>query len=226
MLPPFKLMREGMLKSLLEKQSFFKLTFEWADRLRHPEMPSIEDTLKIFVTREVKADILQLSLMHSWSQHCLCVSGIFQESEKWTGAFRNAVLTTGTTWPRVVDCEPTCCVTDILQLFKDNHVLGSWLWRAALGNSTIAKMIEMKVPMRPYAAGSQDGDIWWDTHFKPITDYFYVVRHAHHAKRQAFSKFYYRCFAKAFKNPEGKARKRENDAAEAEWEEAYKRART
>ena len=117
-----------------------------------------------------------------------------------------------------------------LQLLQRNGFLGSFLWSLPMADGFAEKLLKYNVSMRPHpldfsTTGRQTSEQMWDRHFVPIVNYFRKMALAR-AKKNAFAKLYYRCFALAFKDPLGNARKRENDAAAADWEDCVRKRMT
>lgn len=116
-----------------------------------------------------------------------------------------------------------------LQLFQKNGFLHSFVWALPgfpdLEGHYCEMMLKYKVPTRPNLHSGRPGvdagptsDLTWSTHLTPIVHHFEAIT-LERAKKNAFRKLYFRCFARAFKDPLGATRKRENETAATDFEE-------
>ena len=115
-----------------------------------------------------------------------------------------------------------------LQLFQKNGFLSSFLWSLPMADGFAGKLLKYKVSMRPHPLDlssewspnprKNSSEDRWDRHFSAIVNHFREMALVR-AKKNAFAKLYYRCFARAFKDPLGAARKRENETAAADLQE-------
>ena len=123
----------------------------------------------------------------------------------------------------------------LLKIGQENKILTSFLWALPAkefgkGNKDhfmasehfAAAMVKYNVPLHPHhlplAFTGEATETAWMCHFCSMHNY--VVRCRRMIKmKHAFAKLYHRCFARAFKDPLGKARQREAETAAADFEE-------
>ena len=123
----------------------------------------------------------------------------------------------------------------LLKIGQENKFLKSFLWALPAkefgkGNKDhflasehfAAAMVKYNVPLHPHhlplAFTGEATEAAWMCHFCSMHNY--VVRCRRMIKmKHAFAKLYHRCFARAFKDPLGKARQREAETAAADFEE-------
>ena len=214
------LSRVLMLTALRDNGAFFDLDTEWL-RMRL-SAPDVEMTLSQMHDAYVAAtaDHWRGDHMHASESHESHLARLFVKRFV-DDCFKRANVQTHFEkgkWPRTPEE-----FDKKLQLLQRNGFLSSFLWSLPMADGFAEKLLKYNVSMRPHpldfsTTGRQTSEQMWDRHFVPIVNYFREMALAR-AKKNAFAKLYYRCFALAFKDPLGAARKRENETAAADWEE-------
>ena len=216
----FNITADDVSRQLLDRG----VDFAW-DRLREdciaahalPEFfsPLSEDN-------EARAEFIRLKKLRTVFLRCFIDSG----ADAWIRSVRDAT-----------DAEE---LDGLLKVGQENKILKSFLW--ALPAKEFGKgnkpgdhfltsehfstaMVKYEVPLHPHLvhpvnphAPDEMVEKAWSCHF--VSMHNHVIRARRMIKKKyAFKKLYFRCFARAFKDPLSKARKREAETAAVEFEE-------
>jgi hypothetical protein len=170
---------------------------------------------------EARAECERLKTMRNVVARCFIDSG----ADGWIEAVRDAT-----------DADE---LDRLLKIGQKNKFLKSFLWALPakeFGRGSkdhflasehfSAAMVKYDVPLHPHhlplfltqPRQEEVVERAWSCHF--VSMHNHVVRCRRMIKKKhAFAKLYHRCFARAFKDPLGKARKRENETAATDFEE-------
>ena len=210
--------RIAMLKSLCDNGVFFDMNVDrfysmLNDVLGESSLSQIHDAyIALVANREARAREKDSGLLSHFVDSCFNRSNVSK-------------LCTPSSTPRSPEEFEAK-----LQLFQKNGFLHSFVWGLPgfpdLEGHYCEMMLKYKVPTRPNLHSGRPGidagptsDLTWFTHFTPLVRHFKAIA-LERAKKNAFRKLYFRCFACAFKDPLGAARKRENERAAVDFEDA------